>query len=602
MKADTLNAKDLFEKSVRYVIPAFQRPYVWQQDEQWEPFWVDVETAAERYLDALRDEDGNAARAEKQAGRHFLGAVVLQQEFTGSSEIDTRNVIDGQQRLTTLQLLLDAAEEAAREAGWDDLAEGLEDLVLNKARYARRDPDFRFKLWPTATDRDAFRAVMMDDADSTSFASSQIARAHEYFKLRITDWVRRGDDERERTAALETALVGLLELVVIDLGADDDAYVIFETLNARGTPLRPSDLIKNYIMQTVDLTGGDVEEVHRCSWIQFEENTWWQQDVRQGRLHRPRIDMFLDYWLEMTTGVEVASHALFQDFQRYVEAGDQPIDTLVGDIKSAGLAYEAIFDFDARSPEGTFVYRWRTLDVGVLTPLVLWLFMHRDKELSVERFRTCLNVLESFLIRRMLCRGTTKDYNRLFLDVLERLLAGDTALADEVLTEVLKRQEADSRLWPTDSEVATSLVDLPVYRLLTRQRLRMILEALDDHMRGPKTEVPFVERAKLTIEHAMPQSWEANWPLPTDDDPVEATGRRNRLLHSIGNLTLVTRSLNPALSNAAWTVKHPALDKFTASFLNRELVNSSANGWAESDIVERSQLLAERICKVWPHP
>jgi uncharacterized protein with ParB-like and HNH nuclease domain len=119
VKAESLNAKDLFEKNVRYVIPTFQRPYVWNKADQWEPLWEDVEHAAEKYLDAL-DEVGEdeLAKAEEKAGRHFLGAIVVQQELTGSSEIETRIVIDGQQRLTTIQLLLDAAQTVAEQEGW----------------------------------------------------------------------------------------------------------------------------------------------------------------------------------------------------------------------------------------------------------------------------------------------------------------------------------------------------------------------------------------------------------------------------------------------------------------------------------------------------
>src|SRR5262245_60654148 len=163
MKADSLNAKDLFGKQVRYVVPTFQRPYVWNQDDQWEPFWDDVQHAADRYLEELDradDLDGSRAAAEQRAGRHFLGAVVVKQLPTSAAEVETREVIDGQQRLTTLQLLLDATEEVAHEDGWDDVVFQVEDLILNNPRFARKDPDHIFKLWPTSTDQDALRAVM----------------------------------------------------------------------------------------------------------------------------------------------------------------------------------------------------------------------------------------------------------------------------------------------------------------------------------------------------------------------------------------------------------------------------------------------------------
>ena len=146
MKADPLNAKDLFGKNVRYVIPTFQRPYVWNKADQWEPLWEDVEHAAERYIEALVVAGDNYAQAEELAGRHFLGAIVVQQELTGSTEIETRNVIDGQQRLTTIQLLIDAAQEVEGTAGKmkaTEIADRLTDVlgvegvsVSNLDRYA----------------------------------------------------------------------------------------------------------------------------------------------------------------------------------------------------------------------------------------------------------------------------------------------------------------------------------------------------------------------------------------------------------------------------------------------------------------------------------
>ena len=340
MKADSLNARDLFEKPVRYVIPAFQRPYVWKQDEQWEPFWEDVQHAADRYLEELGDRDSEdaGADAEQNAGRHFLGAVVVKQRTFSSKEVEQREVIDGQQRLTTMQLLLDAAEEVAREAGWVDMADDIRSLVMNDARYARKGPDYIFKVWPTSTDQEAFRAVMSDSPTPKEFQPSQLAQAHEYFKLRVRDWVDQGissADRERRVEALQVALLGLLEIVVIDLEAADDAFVIFETLNARGTPLLASDLVKNFLLQTASSVGHDPEAVGRSHWSQFDA-TWWREEVRQGRLRRPRVDMFLDYWLESRTGEEVASHEVFPRFKDLVDADPGAVLTIAEELATAG--------------------------------------------------------------------------------------------------------------------------------------------------------------------------------------------------------------------------------------------------------------------------
>ena len=603
MKADTLNAKDLFEKNVRYVIPTFQRPYVWNQDDQWEPLWLDVENAAERYLDALAASDDDAAKAEKLAGRHFLGAIVVQQELTGAAEIETRNVIDGQQRLTTMQILLDAAQEVAEAQGWEEVAEGLTDLVLNNKRYARKNADHVFKLWPTSTDRDAFRAVMKNGGDTEAFAGSQIVLAHEYFRLRIVDWVEKappGSERQRRIHALETALLGLLELVVIDLESADDAFVIFETLNARGTPLRPSDLVKNYLMQTVAAEGGSPDAIHAAHWVQFESEEWWRKDIRQGRLTRPRIDVFLDYWLELVTRNEVASHDVFPVFRGLVEEEDRSIVGLVAEIQRDGQTFREMDDIDPWSPEGTFLYRWRTMDVGTSTPLLLWLMGQPEEVLDRDERQACLRTLESFLVRRMVGRLTTKNYNLLFLEVLKRLVDNGAGGTHRALEQYLLEQTSDARSWPTDAEFTANLTGLPLYRLLTRGRMRMILESIEDSFRSPNSEDEFVKRGKLTIEHLLPQAWKNHWPLPSDADPVLAAVERDRILHTLGNLTLVTSRLNPGLSNNAWDAKRPALNEHTVLLMNTRLLQEHPDAWGEEQIHDRGRKLAEVAIEIWP--
>ena len=220
MKADTLTLKALFQKDVRYVIPIFQRPYVWNQDDQWEPLWNDVRNTAERYLDELVGADGNQLLAEEHAGTHFMGAVVLQQQPTASAEIETRSVIDGQQRLTTAQILMDAAQEVFEELGAEAEAKRVARLVLN----AYADGDEAFKLWPTSLDQEPFRAAMVNGAATAGFDDSLIVQAHDFFRLQVREWIEAAltDEERDgRIHGLEAAMFGLLEVVVIDLASAD---------------------------------------------------------------------------------------------------------------------------------------------------------------------------------------------------------------------------------------------------------------------------------------------------------------------------------------------------------------------------------------------
>jgi len=153
MQANTHTPAVIFGSHVRYVVPLFQRPYVWTEDEQWGPLWDDVRTLAERVLEAP------TGYGAAPVAPHFLGAIVLDQQANPAGFIQVRHVVDGQQRLTTLQLLLDAAQEVTEEHGNDLDAQTLKVLVLNQPQVTQH-PDEVFKVWPTDRDQAAFRAAM----------------------------------------------------------------------------------------------------------------------------------------------------------------------------------------------------------------------------------------------------------------------------------------------------------------------------------------------------------------------------------------------------------------------------------------------------------
>lgn len=610
MEAGKHNIKELFQKDVRYIIPTFQRPYVWNQEKQWEPLWDDVRNIAEEYAEQLARENNHAA-AEVQTGTHFMGAIVLQQDPTPTAEIDRRNVIDGQQRMTTLQILLDAAQEVLEEDGYEKEAKRLRKLVVNDEDFA--EGDARFKLWPTSGDQDAFRAAMTNGQATTGFGKSLIVQAHEFFSFQIREWLNSAEpQDRARLAdALHTALIGLLVLVVIDLKSGDDAYVIFETLNARGTPLLASDLVKNFILQSASAKGYDPDELYNNFWAAFEED-WWREEIQQGRITRPRIDVFLNYWLIARRCEEVPSHNVFPLFRDYVttklddDEKNANLMDIVHDIRHYGQTYRRLEETSGHTPEEqTFLYRWHTLQAGVFTPLLLELFAAVDGQSNRVR---ALRALESFLVRRTVCRMTTKDYNRLTQEILSRL-AGQSDHADQIIIDFLAGQTADAREWPSDEKLIQAMLDLPLYRLLTRGRMRMILEGLEEKMRTAKAEERQVIRGTLTIEHILPQEWKTNWPLDpldVDEDPEEYHRRidtRERLKHTIGNLTLVTGKLNPALSNSPWNEKRDGLQEHSTLFLNKHLLKTwGAGPFAEEQIMERGLELAGLAIQVWPGP
>jgi hypothetical protein len=598
MQPDNLTLKQLFKKDVRYIIPMFQRPYVWNQEDQWEPLWDDVRNVAERYLDVWRSNDRNGALAEQQTKAHFMGAIVIQQQWTSAKDLEAREVIDGQQRLTTMQLLLDAAQEVFEELGADVEASSLSKLVRNSDQKG----DTVFKIWPTSLDQDPFRAAMTNGVEPAGFEDSLIVQAHDFFRLQIREWVESGatpEVREERIHGLETALFGLLYLVVIDLAADDDAFVIFETLNARGTPLLNSDLIKNYILQSAKAEGGD-DEVHASYWKHFED-AWWRAEVQQGRLVRPRIDVYLNYWVVMATAHEVQTQDVFKEFKKLVESGSRGIVEVAGDLQHCARVYREFDTFLPTSTEGTFMYRWRTVDAGASTPVVLWLFAQPASMLTAEQRNECLAVLESFLVRRLLCRMTTKAYNQIFLELLGRAKSAGPGEVPDAFRSFLAASQADSRVWPSGHDVVGAVLDLPLYRLLTRGRLRFVLEAIEESMRDEFVEESAVQRGTLSIEHVLPQSWVTHWPLE-GEVTVERQLARERLLHTMGNLTLVNPKLNLKLSNDSWEEKRRLIERNSVMHMNKALLAHAADGWSDSAIRERGNALATRILGIWPGP
>lgn len=200
-----------------------------------------------------------------------------------------------------------------------------------------------------------------------------------------------------------------------------------------------------------------------------------------------------------------------------------------------------------------------------------------------------------------MCRLTTKDYNRLFLELMSRLRDCEPGAASETVVTYLATQSAESRRWPTDQEFEGAILSLPLYRLLTRGRLRMVLEGIEEYLRGDLAEEANVARGSLTIEHILPRSWKEHWPLEDVSLGDKAELDRERLLHSLGNLTLVNSRLNPKLSNAPWVRKRETLAQHTVLHLNKELLDSYRDTeWAEMTIRERGAALAQIAKMIWP--
>ena len=213
MQTSIMIPQEMFIKVIRYEIPAFQRPYIWNQENQWEPLWEDVMDMADSIFET------------GQANRHFMGAVVLQQRPNPIRGIETRIVVDGQQRLTTLQLLIDAVQEVCEQRDYEGPAARLSPLVHTPEAFWGGDCNLEFKVWPTVFDQAAFRHAMSNDLPNDEYKNSRIVAAHNYFKNMAEQWLdvtpEDGDQRNRAVEALEQAVSRYLELVVIELGMSD---------------------------------------------------------------------------------------------------------------------------------------------------------------------------------------------------------------------------------------------------------------------------------------------------------------------------------------------------------------------------------------------
>jgi hypothetical protein len=612
VEAKALTPRDLFDGKVCYEIPPFQRPYVWTEEDQWQPLWEDIARVAEELLVA----NGDAEVAKTLPG-HFLGADVVKQLPSGSGDPSRSSVIDGQQRLTTLQLLLDAAQFVMEEAGQDDEAESIHELVLNDSKRFRGTPK-RFKLWPSRVDRSAFEAVMDNDLTvPVALDDSRIVQAHRFFTDAMKEWASEdAQASTERLGALAAVLQQHLQIVAIDLAASDDDQLIFETLNDRGTPLLAADLIKNYVFQRCDEIGADVDAWGEKYWQDFD-NDWWRDEIAQGRQLRSRIDLFLQYWLTMRIKDEIPTDKVFDQFRKHARKELDSIRTAEAFLARLRADADTFRDFaqlDPRSAQGTFYARVvEALELGVFIPLLLWIITDAHPA-SPQQADRALAAVESWAVRRTLLRRTMKDVNRLVVAILRELDEHPSDEVGDATVAFLKGQTADSRTWPSDGELIKELPDVKVYGNIKQQRLRAILSGIELQLRTDKHEDVSLP-VKLDIEHVMPQGWRTYWQDGILGD-LEACTTRDWHVHTIGNLTLVTKSLNSTLSNRPWTDdaaaatpgsgedkglgKRSLLNKYSVLVMTRPIVDEHGAAWTDQDIVERSRAMASTITRAWP--
>ena len=617
MKADTKTLQDVLHGDRRFVVPVYQRPYVWDQERQWEPLWDDVEATAVRLAEARQSGKSkglDAAKSDKEAAPHFLGAIVVGQSPTKTGEVDTRLIVDGQQRMTTIQLLFRGVLDALGEA---DASKQVRARVRKAVRNDDDvvDDEHLLKLTPRRAERASFEEAMQDspaDPASSTFAAARGFFAGLAFEFLCDDQVpadpfaSSDDGTQNRADLLAATILGLVKLVVIDLDDVDDAQVIFEALNARNTPLSATDLVKNLLFLKAENEHEDPEALYEALWSRFDDNSaWWIAQTGVGHAQRARQDWLLGDWLIAQLGRPINVGRLYGEFRRWLTDSGTKAFSALQTLNEYADAYEVIHGrrdgaSDVELQAFQIVER---IGITATTPLFLWLLIQPVEILPPLDRERAIGAVESFIVRRMAWKAQTRAYSQVFVEVLRAAQRSDHP--GQAVIEALA-SSPHRYSWPNEIDLEDAFASGRYYGPggVNQDRLRLLLGAVDADLqrRSLKAEPLKVDYDQLQIEHVIPQGWRTHWPLEGlgQAELLVAEQDRDRHLHCIGNLTLATAPLNVSLAHDPWGAKRRELQKHSKLELNALLIEQEV--WNEEHIVERGRWLARQIDRVWPGP
>lgn len=610
MRPFTRSIIELFDGKKRYLIPLYQRQYAWSVSPQLELLWEDIERAVVRL------------KTDRQtATPHFMGAIVISQVKTFGKQVQAFEVIDGQQRLTTFQLLLAALRDVANAHG-SDYGQEVNKLLFNDGVMETPEVE-RFKLWPTLTDRRVFVHMVdpitnLDAIGATPTDEDGVFRpavaAHAWFKARIENHViADGALDPFRLEKLFEALRDGLAAVSIELEGGDDPQTIFETLNSRGVDLSAGDLMRNFIFQRAKGLGQEhgslkIDDLYSRHWLPLDRWFWREADTR-GRQSKQRLDWMLVDHLSMKRAEVVSVDHLFESYRRWI-LNDTPflsVEQELVSISNSAAILRRIAEQRADDVLGRFGRFARAFDVSTAMPLVLYLATEGEAD---DDLTSAVAIIEAFILRRDICGLTTKNYNRLFIDVMDKV-RHSTLSPLQALEVQLSLGDSDTSRWPNDEEWRAAWLGTAQYKNARQSRLRYLFEAIEKAKRSALSEEIEI-RSELTVEHIMPQKWQQHWPVPSFDhtpesevevdslDQIVREAERIQSIDKLGNLTLLTHALNAKISNGPFSVKMPAVRSHASLALNREL--NAYEHWDEGTILKRGQALFEVARKIWRGP
>ncbi len=562
MKASENHFLTFLDGKKQFIIPIYQRTYSWKP-EHCEQLWNDIVRTA----------------TDKQGTKHFVGSIVyILHGLVIAGRVLPLLVIDGQQRLTTLSLLLIALAKAAKDSSTplDMSHEDIYDSYLTN-KFSKGEE--RYKLLLTQSDKDTLIAITddPDHAKSTlpTHPPHRLLENYLYFENRI----RQGDVDPL------TLYKGIGRLMIVDISLDkdhDNPQLIFESLNSTGVDLSEADLIRNYVLMGLD--NEEQTRLYKKYWYPMEQSFFQTKDSSQ-------FDRFMRDYLTIKQGNIPNLDKVYASFKTFHRSTTTAATAeILADIARYARHFEKMaFEKEDDREIRAVLHDINTLKVDVAYPFLLEVYDdYANKLLSREDFIAILKLVESYVFRRAVCGVPTNSMNKIFV-----------ALAKEIdkqhyleSVQAIFLQKDSQRRFPRDEEFRAAFLSKDMYNF---HSCKYMLRKLEHH--GTKELVDIEE---YTIEHIMPQNKDLALAWREDLGPnwkqVHA-----QYLHTIGNLTL-TR-YNPELSDKPFLEKR---NKEPGGFangpvhLNKGLV--TLEHWNEEEIKKRARTLADLALKVWPIP
>lgn len=541
MQAKETKLQEIIEGTKQYVIPLFQRSYSWGKKE-WEILWNDLVELSEM----------------ENPRTHFIGSIVNMPTISVPEGVSKYLLIDGQQRLTTIFIILTLLRDISRQNGETEFAEEINNtLIVNPYK---KDLDF-FKLLPTQVDRVNFQDLVRGRLNDNN---CQLSKAYNFFDRKL----KRKTINNE---ILKKVITTYLSIVSIVLDADDNPYLVFESLNAKGRPLTQADLIRNYFFM----------RIHTDEQNRVYNDHWRPMENKLGE----RLTEYIRHYL-MREGSVINQNDVYYTLKENVGT-DNSIDYLDQLSCFSDYYQKLVFpEHESNEKIQKYLQRLNRIEVTTAYPLLINLYHKYDQGLiSDKEFVEILKTIENYLIRRFVCGIPTNQLNKIFPSVIPAL---ENKHSDDILNGI--KSILQSKGYPKNPEFRQRIIESRLYGSGDRGiKTKLILESIEEYF-GHKEQVPFDD---LTIEHIMPQTlseWWQNY-LGEDWELVYEL-----YLHNIGNLTLT--AYNTELSNDNFPTKR---EYYCDSHIELNKYFNDVESWGKNAIEKRSTYVSEIILKIWPY-